>query len=374
MRADRLTGALAVASLAYAAFALVRTLQFARRPRRYATHAPSVTVLKPLHGDEPLLAEKLRSFCAQDYPDYDVILGARDAHDAALPVARAVAAEFPGRVRVVDGANAPRHRNPKADTLAGMVPHARGALLVVADADMRAGPGWLRAVVAAFDDDRVGAATCLYRGEAFGGTPSMLGAMANHQHYAPSVLVAEALGPLRFTFGSTMAVRRDVLDAIGGLDALGAHIADDAMLGELVARRGLRVALADAVVTNVVHEPTFRALWRHELRWARTHRTLRPAAYAGLLITYPLPLALLHLGVARRRRAALGVVAVAAALRAGLAYAARHAFGGNEPVRPWLIPARDALGVAVWAAAFGGRGVRWADETLDLAADGTIAG
>ena len=373
MRADRVTGALAVASLAYAGFALARTLQFARRPHRHATRAPSVTVLKPLHGDEPLLAEKLRSFCAQDYPDYDVILGARDPDDAALPIARAVAQEFPGRVRVVDGALAPRHRNPKADTLAGMIPHARGTILAVADADMRAGPGWLRAVVAAFEDGRVGAATCLYRGEAFGGTPSMLGAMANHQQYAPSVLVAEALGPLRFTFGSTMAVRRAVFEAIGGLDALGTHIADDAMLGELVAQRGWRVTLARAVVANVVHEPTFRALWRHELRWARTHRVLRPAAYAGLLITYPLPLALLHLAVARRRRA-LGVVAAAAALRAGLAYAARHAFGGNEPVRPWLIPLRDALGVAVWAAAFGGRDVRWAGDALDLAADGTIAG
>ena len=374
MRAERVTGALAVASLAYAAFALARTLQFARRPERHGTRTPPVTVLKPLHGKEPLLAEKLRSFCTQDYDDYEVLVGARDPADAALPIARAVAAEFPGRVRVVDGADAPRHRNPKVNTLAGMVPHARGALLVVADADMRAGAGWLRATAAAFDDARVGAATCLYRGEALGGIPSMLGAMANHQHYAPSVLVAEALGPLRFTFGSTMAVRREVFEEIGGLDALGSHIADDAMLGELVARRGLRVALARAVVTNVVHEPSFGALWRHELRWARTHRVLRPAAYLGLLITYPLPLALLHLCLARRRGRALVIVAAAAALRLALAYTARRAFGGREPVRPWLIPVRDMLGVAVWAAACAGRAVQWSGEALTVAADGTIAG
>ena len=378
MRTSRLlasaTGALAIASLAYGTFALARVLRFGARrdPAGAPGPTPRVTVLKPLHGDEPQLAENLRSFCDQDYPAFDVILGAREPDDSALAVARAVAAEFPARVRVVDATGAPSYANPKANTLAGMVPHARGEIVAIADSDMRVTPQWLRAIVEPFADPRVGAVTCLYRGRPAGGLAAQLGAMANHEHYAPSVLVAQALGPVRYCFGSTMAVRREVFEAIGGLDAIGSHVADDARLGELVAARGLRVEIARYVVENVVSETSLRELWSHELRWARTHRALRPGGYAGLLITYPLPLALLHLLVARGSRSALALAAAATALRFGLATAARRAFGVRAPAQPALVPLRDAFGVAVWAAAFVSRTVRWRDRDLRPERDGRL--
>jgi ceramide glucosyltransferase len=364
------SGALAFASLVYGAVALARTRAFARRERPQPRATPFVSVLKPLHGDEPLLAEKLRSFCAQDYPRFEVILGARDPNDPALAVARAIAAEFT-HVRVVDGRDAPRHTNPKANTLAGIVPHARGEIIAIADSDMRVDPQWLRAVAAAFDEPDVGAVTCLYRGVPLDGLAATLGAMANHEHYAPSVLVAELLGPLRYTFGSTMAVRRELFEAIGGLDALGSHVADDAVLGELVVAGGARVALASYVVENVVDEPTLAALWSHELRWARTHRALRPAAYVGIALTYPLPLALLHLALARTR-ASVALVAAAAGLRYALTASAREAFDVKERVRPELVPLRDLLGLAIWAAAFVSRGVAWRGDDFRLAPDGRL--
>jgi len=352
-----------LAGVGYTLFALGRVRAFARRPRRPAARAPRVSVLKPLHGEETLLLQNLRSFCDQDYPDLEVILGARDPRDPALAVARALAAEFPDRVRVVDGAGVEaRHRNPKANTLAAMVPHAHGELLVIADSDMRVGPDWLLAIVAPFEDAQVGAVTCLYRGEPLPGFASALGAMANHEHFAPSVLVAQALGPLRYTFGSTMAVRRALFEQIGGLDAIGTHLADDAKLGELVADAGLRVELSTYVVGNVVDEPSLRDLWHHELRWARTHRFLRPGGYAGLFVTYPVPLALAYLALSRHRGRALALTATALAARFALARAARSAFEPPAPAAPWLVPLRDAFGLAVWAAAYAGRDVRWRGE------------
>ncbi len=351
-------------------------MAFARRPVERDAAAPSVTVLKPLHGAEPLLAEKLRSFCDQDYPAYDVVLGTRGADDAALAVARDVAAEFPGRVFVVSADDdTPRHANPKANTLAGMVPHARGDVLAIADSDMRVDRGWLRAVAAPFADPGVGAVTCLYRGEpADDGLPSVLGAMANHEHFAPSVLVAQALGPLRYAFGATMAVRRGLFEALGGLAVLGAHLADDARLGELVARHGLRVHLSRYAVANVVAEPGLRSLWEHEVRWARTHRMLRPGGYAGLFLTYPVPLALLYAAGSRgsRRRLALAALVTAVAARFALRRAAGEAFG-TRPVGPaWLVPLRDSLGLAVWAAAYGSREVGWSGDAFTVRADGTL--
>ena len=373
-------------SLAYGAFALAQVAAFGRRPVHEpfgtagdgrdakALPDPFLSVLKPLRGAEPRLAELLTSFCAQGFDRFEVIFGARDPDDPALAVARDVAARFPLIARVVTAdATTPRHANPKIDTLAALVPHARGDVLVISDADMRVDRAYLRAVAAPFADGRTGAVTCLYRGAAaVDDLASQLGAQGNHEHFAPSALVASALLPQRFCFGATMAVRRDVFEAFGGLAALGSHLADDARLGALVAILGHEVVLARYVVENAVAEDGLGGLWRHELRWARTHRTLEPGGYAGLLLTYPIALALVHLPFARRRGRALALLGLALASRLALSVAARRAFGVTSPWRPWLVPLRDALGCAVWVASFFGRGVRWRDDSFEVARDGRL--
>ncbi|MFN2461120.1 MAG: bacteriohopanetetrol glucosamine biosynthesis glycosyltransferase HpnI [Candidatus Velthaea sp.] len=368
---ELLAGAAACGALAYAAFALDRVRAFGRRAVPSAGAAqPPISVLKPLRGSEPQLAENLRSFCRQDYADFEVIFGARDPDDAALPIARDVAREFPGRARTVSG-DGPRFVNPKIDTLGMMLPHAAHGVLVIADSDMRVEPDYLRAVIAPFGEPHVGAVTCLYRGTPLGGAVSTLAAMRADEHFAASVLVAEALGPLRFCFGSTMAVRRTALEGVGGLAALGWHLADDALLGELLSNAGWRVVLSPYVVENVVVEPTLWDLCLHELRWARTNRMLRPAGYALLFLTYPIPLAVLYAAVSRRPHAA-AVLAAAFALRFALARAARRTFGVRGARAAWLVPVRDVLGLALWAGAYATRDVRWRAERLTTAPDGRI--
>ena len=366
-------------SLAYVAFALTRVVAFGRRPTVQANpgadgYEPSVSVLKPLHGDGPGLAANLASFCAQDYDRFDVLFGTREPDDPALAVAREVAAAFPHRATAhcADEVT-PVYANPKINTLAALVPRARGDLLVISDGDMHVDRGYLRAVCAPFADPAVGAVTCLYRGVPAGDDfASALGACANHEHFAPSALVAHALLPQRLCFGATMAVRRSVFEQIGGLAALGPFLADDARLGALVAERGQQVVLSRYVVENVVAERDLRALLRHEIRWARTHRTLEPNGYAGSFLTYPIALALLHLPFARRRRRALGLLAVAATLRFALAGAARRAFGVRSPAQPWLVPLRDVVGFGVWAASYLGRDVVWRDDAFVVRRDGRM--
>ncbi|MDQ6942662.1 MAG: bacteriohopanetetrol glucosamine biosynthesis glycosyltransferase HpnI, partial [Candidatus Eremiobacteraeota bacterium] len=360
-----------LASIAYTVLAISRLRAFARPPAARSVRRPGITILKPVRGVEPLLAENLRSFCAQAYPEFQVVFGVLDPGDPALEIIRAVAAEHADRTTVVAGNGVAEHRNPKISTLAPMLAHAKYGILAISDSDMRVGPSYLDAVAAAFDDERVGAVTCTYRGEpADDRLASRLGAMGIGEQFVPSALVAIAIEPLTFCFGATMAVRRGVLDAVGGLRAIGTHLADDFAMGHLVSEHGLRVAFAPYAVTNTVSEPGMRALFSHELRWLRTIRSVRPKSYAGIILTYPVPLALLYAALAPDRGQALPVAALAVLVRLALHREAHRSIGTQRPPALWLIPLRDALGVVVWICGSFGRGVRWRGTKFEIATGG----
>jgi len=370
---------LCIAGMAYMIVAIAQVWSFGRRraefdgsaSQRKAGASPPVTILKPLAGDEPRLRDNLRSFCLQDYPQFQVVFGVRDAADPGAAVARSVIDELPGKdVTIVVGAN-PTMANAKVSTLVEMVRVSKYDILVVADSDTSVGPDYLQAVVAPMRESKVGAVTCVYRGWPDGGVASDLGTLMIDDQYIPSVLVA-ALGTVRFCLGATMAVRKQTLNEIGGFAALGPYLADDRKLGELVASTGARVAFANYVVRHDVIESGFGSLWAHEVRWARTNRLEQPWGFAGYFITYPLPLALLY-SVLSLDAIVGGIAVVAAlALRLGLHYTARAALGAHSPDKPWLIPLRDMLGLAVWAASLFGRHVRWRDRVLVVDRQGRI--
>ena len=70
-----------VTSTIYCGLVVAGAVRFAMRKRREdrlpTTYLPPVSVLKPLHGTEPGLAESLRRFFEQDYPEYEILFCAR---------------------------------------------------------------------------------------------------------------------------------------------------------------------------------------------------------------------------------------------------------------------------------------------------------
>ncbi|MDE2572202.1 MAG: bacteriohopanetetrol glucosamine biosynthesis glycosyltransferase HpnI [bacterium] len=370
-----LTAAALIADLlavAYALFALARVMGHRGGAGKPSAHTPAVSVLKPLHGGDFELYENLRSFCEQEYPAFQVIFGVHDDGDPALPIVERVMRAFPERdLTLVIGGTAD-HANPKVQNLANMLGSAKHEILVIADSDMRVDPSYLRAVVAPFAAPNVGAVTCLYCGEPSPGIPSALAAMHLQEEFAPSVLVATALQGLRFCLGATMAVRSSLLTAIGGFAALGPYLADDYMLGKLVRERGRRVALSPYVVRNVIAEPSFGALWRHELRWARTIRMLRPLGYACSFLTFGISLALIYLLLARGAPLAIALLGAALVIRLALHGAVPAALPGAARLPLWLVPVRDVLSFAVWAAGLAGAKSTWRGRRISIRRDGKI--
>jgi ceramide glucosyltransferase len=358
---------ISAASAAYLALANLSVAIFARRLQEFAVEfLPTFSILKPIAGLEPDLYENLRSCCDQEYDAwYEVILCLRSPDDPAFVVAERIAGEFPSVVRVAIGENAAM-MNPKIANLAKAGAEARGEIVVIADSDIRVDRSYLRALAASFATESVGAATCLYSGIPNASLASRLGALQIEDVFIPSVLVALALGDLRFCLGATMAVRRTLLEKIGGLAALGAVLADDHRLGELVAASGKNVELSRYVVRTSVPETAFRELWPHELRWARTNFALAPAGYAFSFLIYALPLAILYLAVTRNSTWGLPLLGIVITLRLSLHYLTRSALGVTRRDEPWLIPLRDFLSLGIWFASFFGRRVRWRTKTFAI--------
>ena len=363
--------ALSAVGCVYLWYASHAVKRFASRTLVHGGGGQPATILKPLRGEDSALADNLRSFCRQDYSAFQVVYGVAESEDPAASVARSVIAEFPDieMALIVD----PRSDgiNLKIANLRNMLPAALHPILVFADSDMRVRPDYLAAVTAPLDDPQVGLVTCLYRGCSTGGIWSDLAALHINHGFLPQAVVAEALGMGAGCFGATMALRRTTLERAGGLAALADVLADDHVLGQLVRGLGLKVELSPCIVDDIVAEPDFGHLYRHELRWARTVRLVAPGGFAGSVVTYPVPLALLAVLPGLLPVAAPAMLVVALVCRWWTGRRIDRALG-LEPAPAWQLPVRDVLSFAVFIASFCGRSVAWRDRTFRIGRHGQL--
>jgi ceramide glucosyltransferase len=347
-------------------------------PRRRAPKARAsgraASLLKPLHLAEVGLEANLRSFFTQEYPGpMQIIFGAESRNDPALVVVEKLVREFPHRDVTVVVDPAFGGSNPKVANLINMAGHAKYEVLVLSDSDIRVAPDYLCDIVAALEEPGVGAVSCLYSGKPIGSVWAKLASMGIDYHFLPNVCLGIAMRLTEPCFGSTIALRTQILDEIGGFQSLANVLADDYELGRAVRARGYRVRIPKRlVVEHVCSEDSLQALFRQELRWAKTNLLLAKFAYAGTLVTYPLPLALLAVLFDGFSVLSLAILASALASRVCLVFQSTRFLGGrHEPL--WLLPVRDVLSFVIFVASFFGHTVEWRGTRYVTAADGALA-
>ncbi len=356
------TAAITLAGFVQAAAGWGAVRRFRASPPQSGARPP-ITVLKPLHGDEPLLEEGLASFCAQNYPEFQIVFGVQNANDAAVAVVERLRARFPtvDMELVIDPT--PHGLNRKIANLINMFPSARHNVLVVSDSDMHAAPDYLARVADALSVPGTGLVTTLYTGlPARSGLTGALGASYITQSFAAGALMARGLGR-QDCMGATMALTRETLMRIGGFPALSPFVADDAVLGAKVRELGQNVSLASSVPATTVGERSLAALFRHELRWARTIRAVEPIGFAVSVVQFPgfWGLATFVMSGGAAWAAALWLAAIA--WRGVLGSSIERAMGGTRtPI--WLPALRDVLSMAVLVTAYMGAEVAWRGHVL----------
>ena len=367
-----------VTSTIYTALVVVAAVRFGRRKRREdgapASFLPAVSVLKPLHGVEPDLEENLRRFFEMDYPEFEVLFCARHRDDAGLQLAERVAARYPGvRARFLT-CGEPEFPNAKMWSLQRLAEAAAHEVLVTSDADARVDPDYLRRCVQVLADGTVALASCLYLGRTTGGFAARLDAVGKSVEMSGGILVADMLEGTRFALGVTMILRKGAFAEAGGYEELGQWFAEDFVLGNRLAEKGLGVRMSNHVIRLMVLPQSFRASFEDQLRWMKSTRRSRPAGHLGTGLTFAAPFGLLGLLwglVSGRAGTGAWWLLGTCVNRWVMAAVVLWALGEGEAGAAVLIyPLRDLLGSVVWGSSYLGGSPQYRGGAYELGAEG----
>ncbi|HEX6291383.1 MAG TPA: glycosyltransferase [Herpetosiphonaceae bacterium] len=288
----------------YLALRTVLTYGLLRRPAR-TTARPSVSIVVAARDEAATLPRLLDALLRQSYADYEVIVVDDRSTDATPDVLRERQARDP-RLQVVTVSEVPEDRTPKIHALSQGIARARGAVLLLTDADCRVPPTWVAGMAACFTRD-VGAVLGYVELHAPNGT--LLEQLQALDYFSMMATMAGATNldhPVGAA-GANLAYRRAAYDQAGGFEQmLPGAVADDMVLLQHVLDRTVwRVAFCDdpGTFVSTTAEPTLRQALDQRVRWmAGGQEVLRhnPALLAtslligllnGLLLSFPILLA-----------------------------------------------------------------------------------
>lgn len=241
-------------------------------------NAPGVSLVRPVCGIDNFCEDTLGSSFRLDYPRYEVIFCCARANDPVVQVVeRLIAAnpQVPARLIIGDEKVS---ANPKLNNCVRGWDAATYEWIILADSNVLMPRDYIQRMQASW-----GPKTGLVCSMPQGSHPQNLWAELEiailNTYQARWQYAADGVGT-GFAQGKNMLWRRDIMEAGGGIRALGAEIAEDAASTKLVRKQGYKINLVDSPFEQPLGKRTLRDVWLRQVRWARMRRKTFPGHYA----------------------------------------------------------------------------------------------
>ncbi|MFM7572180.1 MAG: bacteriohopanetetrol glucosamine biosynthesis glycosyltransferase HpnI, partial [Snowella sp.] len=340
---------------------------------------PPLTILKPLCGLDWESYTALTSFCQQDYPLYQIIFSVQDSQDPSIDIVQKIQQDFPDLdIELVIRETALGDRvlgiNPKINNLANGATKAKYPILVLSDSDIQVEKDYLKTIIQPFADPLVGVVTCLYNSLTEGWLAGFE-ALDIASQFCPKVLTARQLEGVKFAFGSTIAIRQETLDKIGGFASVADYLADDYQLGYLPSQNGYKVILSSYLVEHRLGNVTFNIFIDRQIRWFKCIRVERFWGYVGLIFTYGIINSFVLLLLTQNSLFGWSIFSLVWNIRFLTAYLITIKYLKDSNAKDFflLIPLRDFVSFGIWCYSFIGNQVIWRDKTYQLLPNGQLS-
>jgi ceramide glucosyltransferase len=328
--------------------------------------APPVSIVQPLCGVESFSRETLRSIFSLDYPDYEILFCLASAEDPIAPLVRGAIEAHPERTARLLIGDDRISANPKLNNVVKGWKAASREWIIVADSNVLMPPDYIQRLLARWRPN-----TGIVCAPPIGTLPASFGAEIEcaflNTYEARWQYAGEAAG-FGFAQGKTMLCRREILEAGGGIEALGAEIAEDAAATKVIHAQGLDAHLVNMPFQQPLGARRPRDVWSRQLRWARLRRATFPLHFAPEILTT----SLVTIAAAAFAAPEFGLASWASVLLAALLWYAAEAFLALVADWPlsWRSPAawiiRDLLLPVLWAQALTGANVVWRGNAMNV--------
>lgn len=255
---------------------LARAFEAPVPPPPAASHT-SLTVIRPIRGLDAGLEENLRSaFDVAWEGPLEILFVFDEPGEPAVPlVERAIEADRArrggSRAEILFCGPPPPGRTGKLNAMMAGLARARGEILAFVDSDVRTDPEVMTDLVATLEADaKVGSA---FAPIVVSEPPRTVGdavyALLLNALYTPDAtrVARRRDGELPFILGQCMALRREAIDAIGGLEAAEGQIVDDLYIGQLLRQAGFANRMSTRPVRIVQFGLGPAEAWATYTRW-----------------------------------------------------------------------------------------------------------
>ncbi len=246
-----------------------------QRRRDSSAALPSVSLILPVKLVNPGFSRAQASAFAQDYPDYEVLVGTAESASPARDVMSRLSKDprVAWRTVLSTGGGAV---SPKLNTLRVPLAEARHDVVVTKDSNITFAPDSLRAMLRGLVPGvgLVCAVPVAVRATTLAGRIEAV--LINRD--ARLLLTASASGK-GYGVGKVMVFRRSDLARAGGVAALGYTIAEDTAMCRALAALGLATRFADTTVDQEIGARALRDVYARQARWAVIRRAEEPLTF-----------------------------------------------------------------------------------------------